>query len=185
MPTKESLLATIEEFKQELVVQEAAVLETKQIINTLSRRAGQAEPFTDLEGRSGVTPPVSNKMEIKLDEFASAASPSDAVITYLKKKGEAAPLDEVHAALKRGGYTGSKNIADLRVAVGKRDDIRRFPETDAVGLEEWYGGAGRRRSKSIPDMIRGATDKNGKSGTQKPPQEVDIPAEEESSEESK
>lgn len=151
MADKEKLRIAVDTLEEELAEQLRAAGETKKIINALYVRMGENAPYTDVDA-----PTAGAKGAVKPDQFANAANPAEATKQYLRWRGQdagATPIAEVFEAIKKGGFrfTGKDAEAGMRVSIGKDRQLVRFPETDTVGLTEWYP---RRRAPTV--------DKNGK-----------------------
>lgn len=131
--------AVVDSMMDEIEKVERDLLEMKRAANTFARRAGVEEPY-----------PEANDERIRIarvrpDQFFGSPAPSTAARDFLLWRGRergSAPLEEIHAALKAGGYDfGVRSDADarsnLKTALSKDGQIYKLPN-GTYGLRDWY-----------------------------------------------
>ncbi len=140
----------IGDLEQKLQVQLAGVLRLKSAINILSETIGEPAPYADISDPTSAVPEVraSKQVSIRADEFYGKPL-SSAVRQVLALRKEANPdngpatVDEIHQALKRGGFAfeardEENQIRGLGVSISKNSALfARLPNA-SVGLAEWY-----------------------------------------------
>lgn len=124
----------------------ALIIESHRKLNDLENMLDR--PKTSLAELFGLE--VSDKNEAKfaparIDEYYSL-QPLEAAKRYLKKKGSAATLDEIVAAIKAGGCKVN-SAANLRKTLTRSTWQVAKVGKDAFGLVEFYGGRKRAAKK--------------------------------------
>jgi hypothetical protein len=144
---------------EEVHALEAQLGERKRFANILAKAAGIDPPPFDETTEVGE---VSVGIPIKPDDFADYLAPSVAARQYLTMRGKdrgAASLDQIMAALQKGGFKfgSSKNEASggIRIALAKDVKVHKM-DNDHYGLLEWYPAQKRskerRRSGQADDV---------------------------------
>jgi hypothetical protein len=132
---------TIETMTTKLAEQEAAVVETKKLINQLCNVVGQPARFTDLSIR-----PASATGAFKRDDFYGQAL-SGVVRRILEARKAAgdgpATVAEIYDAMIQGGFQFEASSADnakraLRISLTKNTQTFHKLPTGHYGLREWY-----------------------------------------------
>lgn len=152
---KEELRPAIEALQKELTAQEQEVIDTKNMINMLCKRAGMEPIYPDV-GQVGQTATLSS---IQGDTFYGK-SILTAAREYLEMRksagqGPATPR-EVYEALKKGGFQFSSksennSITIVRATMGKASNVfHRLPAGD-YGLLKWYDPAKIKRARNTND----------------------------------
>lgn len=110
-------------------------------------------PYPEAENDTG----RGNSSMLRPDQFTKHTAPSTAARAFLELRGErlgAATIDEIHEALKRGGYLfdardDNAAKAALRIALGKDVQVLRLPN-GAYGIAAWYGRSNDRVERKRP-----------------------------------
>jgi len=149
---------TIADLQGELQKQEAAVLDTKRLINMLCGRAGMTPMYADadLQQSAGVA------LSIKSDQFYG--QPMVTAIRQILEmrralKQEPATINELYDSLIKGGFAFDTKNEDnakrgIRISVTKNSGIFHKIPNGGIGLLDWYPSAkskANRRAAAIED----------------------------------
>ena len=143
-PTK--LQPAVEALLDELKVLDNQRTELVRTVNMLYRRMGK--PEIPLPGET----PVAGSQTIRPDQFFGRPL-ATAVTELLDARRSAMPLDEVVEALLAGGhqFRGEHPKRSLAIAISKNRKFLTVPNTDAVGLREWYPTAKLAKNGKVDD----------------------------------
>ncbi len=152
----EAILSVVEQKTKELA-------DLKRAANVLSRQLKKPEVFSDIDDSSGV-----GMLRISPDQFYGK-TPIVAAREYLEKRGEAVPVEEVLAALERGGFDfdaqrwgENDRLRLLAVSMSKNSAIFHRLPNRTYGLLKWYPDRERRKDSSSSNKNRGSSPKKSK-----------------------
>jgi hypothetical protein len=140
-------IATIERYQAKLVPLEAQVKKLKDLINGICDAEGQPPMYTD-----AAQPPQPALLAIRADQYFGRpmATCVREILEYRAQQGLwAISTDELFALLTKGGHAlegkdeaGRKRT--MAITIGKNPVFVRVPNTDHIGLAEWYPTAKRK-----------------------------------------
>lgn len=135
MATSDStkLQPAVDALLDELKALDTQRTELVRTINMLHKRMGK--PEIPLPGDT----PAPGSQAIRPDQFFGRPL-ATAVTELLEARRSAIPLDEIVEALLTGGhqFKGEHPKRTLAIAISKNRKFLSVPNTDAVGLREWY-----------------------------------------------
>jgi hypothetical protein len=133
---KQNLEAGVAELKGDPRM--AEIIESHKKLNDLEGMLDRSKTsLAELFGL-GVAEKKEGRLTIRMDEFFGL-QPLEAAKRYLKKKGEAATLDEIVAAIQAGGCKVN-SAANLRKTLTRSTWQVAKVGRDGFGLVEFYGG---------------------------------------------
>jgi hypothetical protein len=169
-----SLNETVEKLKSEIgshiaaIKSEPAWTQIEKLYRALGTIEELAEtPRTSLVELFGIEDGTGNNVRIKKGEFYGLEA-LDAAKRFLKRKGEAASLDDIMSALNEGGVQA--NVETLRLSLSRSTwDVAKVGD-DLYGLLEFYphvkrGGKGKKAASAndepVPQVAEVASEPTG------------------------
>lgn len=149
------LSGAIELIVEQVEQKERELLDLKRAGNALALSFGEPPPFEIADERAS-----HRGMKIRADQFASFPAQSPAARAFLRlrtKERGSASAEEIHRALKAGGYffdakTEEEELRALRISLSKDKKITSLPN-GTYGLAAWYGRRSKkRRSRNESDV---------------------------------
>jgi len=141
MTAGSALEQAIRELEERLERAQKEVADTKNAINVLLVTLGQSPRFVDADE------PTQDR-GIRPDQYFRK-SITVAAREYLQSKGSAATLEEIIAALKKGGCDlGAHPVKNARISLSKNSRMFVAINEDTFGLWEFYGGRPKTKAAS-------------------------------------
>ena len=167
---------TLERIVERIAFHETETFRLKKLYNDVAGIEGREPGYTDLGSISAPATAATTHRWKTGDFVGKKMATATQLVLKARERGNVIKFPELHAALTAGTFEfemsgKEKQIQALRNSLGKNSTtFKRFPDTDEIGLSEWYG------KRERPTRRARAPITNGNGSGQAPASAIDAQA---------